>query len=68
MSTVQAWKPSPKYAAMFESAPVVPATSAQDVKRDWGFGARGVTKTWTPPATATVPSDWWKQDKSWVAA
>ena len=67
MTTVQGWKPSPKYAAMFESAPVVPPAAAAPT-REWGFGARGVQKVWTTPATASVPTDWWKQDKSYVTA
>jgi hypothetical protein len=57
-----AWKPSPRHAAMM-SEPATYTPPAQTVTHEWGFGARGAAKTWTSPATASVPTDWWKQDR-----
>jgi len=58
---VSTWKPMGKYAAMMEEPVEAWTPPPAPVTHDWGFGARGVTKMWTPPQEKPVPTDWWKK-------
>jgi len=61
-----AWKPSPRHAAMMAEPPAPPAPTASAVKHEWGFGARGAAKAWSPPETPAPPKDWWKRDRAFA--
>ena len=61
-----AWKPSPRHAAMMSEPPAPPAEAKATVTHEWGFGARGATKAWSPPETAAPPTDWWKRDRAFA--
>jgi hypothetical protein len=66
MSNYPAWKPSPRHSAMMAEPPTPPAPTAQAVSHDWGFGARGAAKAWSPPPAPAMPSDWWKSDRKYA--
>lgn len=59
---VPSWRPSPRHAALLaQPAPMLEAPAQRTWTPEWGYGARGVNRRWTPPQARPVPTDWWKQ-------
>jgi hypothetical protein len=59
---VATWKPMGKFAELLAQPAPTAAQLHPMYHPQYGFGAKGADRPYTPPTERPIPVDWWKRD------